>query len=422
MLILPYLSTLLPYLSTFVFAYPLAMSVIWIIGGLYFWVNYEAKEKDSLRLLKTFPNISILVPCHNEAASIELTCKTLSSLDYDHYQVIFIDDCSGDNTVEIIRSFVDRFPYLHLIQLKENLGKAGALNTALKYVNTTFVLVLDADTIISGQTLKWLVLPFTRRANLGAVAANPIPHNKDSFLSKFQTAEFLSIIGLIKRTQGIIGHIFTVTGCTTLYKTNILREIGGFSTITATEDIDVTWKIQKASYRIWFQPQALAFIQVPNNLKEYWKQRKRWATGGWHLLRTHKEIFCHWRLRHLWLLFLDFVLSYSWAFSLIIVMISSAISIIFGLNLGLKLLPSVHVTIGILIYVIQQICALAINLAYDKDIKSCFIYIPWYPIFFFIIGAVLIVWTSPKSLFGNLKNSGKWSSPKRFHTEYSTKN
>ncbi len=410
---------LLSLLAMFVFFYPIAMSVIWTIGGIYFWVNYELKEKNSLNTLKTFPNISILVPCHNEANSIALTCKNLSSLDYENYRVIFIDDCSRDNTADIIRSFVDRFPYFHLIRLKENLGKAGALNTALKYLNTSFVLVLDADTIINGQTLKWLVLPFTRRSNLGAVAANPIPYNKDSFLSKFQTAEFMSIIGLIKRTQGIIGHIFTVTGCTTLYKTDLLRKIGGFSTITATEDIDVTWKIQKASYNIWFQPQALAFIQVPNNLKEYWKQRKRWATGGWHLLRTHKDIFRHWRLRHLWLLFLDFVLAYSWAFCFVFLAIYSILSVLFSLDIDLNLIPSLHVTAAICAYVIQQICALGINSAYDKDIKSCFIYIPWYPIFFFMIGTILIVWTSPKSLFGNLKNSGKWSSPKRFHIGHS---
>lgn len=406
---------LLSFLTMFVFIYPIAMSIIWIIGGIYFWTIYEVKEKGSVSSLNTFPNISILVPCHNEANSIALTCKNLSSLEYENYRVLFIDDCSQDNTADIIRSFVDKFPHFHLIRLQENMGKAGALNTALKYVNTTLVMVLDADTIISGETIKWLVLPFTRRANLGAVAANPIPYNKDSFLSKFQTAEFMSIIGLIKRTQGIIGHIFTVTGCTTLYKTDLLRKIGGFSTITATEDIDVTWKIQKASYKVWFQPQALAFIQVPNNLKEYWKQRKRWATGGWHLLRTHKDIFCHWRLRHLWLLFLDFILAYTWAFCFISLMIFSVISIVFGFNLGLELIPSTHMTLAILIYLIQQICALGINFAYDKDIKGCFIYIPWYPIFFFMIGAVLIVWTSPKSLFGNLKNSGKWSSPKRFH-------
>ena len=187
---------MLSLMSLYVYSYPIAMSIIWIIGCLYFWISYEFKDKRALNTLHTFPNISILVPCHNEEASIGFTCENLSSLEYGNYQVLFIDDCSKDNTADIIRTYVNKYPYFHLISLKENLGKAGALNTALKYVNTSFVLVMDADTVINGQTLKWLVLPFTRRANLGAVTANPIPFNKNGFLSRFQTAEFTSIIGL----------------------------------------------------------------------------------------------------------------------------------------------------------------------------------------------------------------------------------
>ena len=409
---------ILSLMSLYVYSYPIAMSIIWVIGGLFFWMSYELKEKGALRTLSSFPNISILVPCHNEETSIEFTCRNLSSLEYDNYQVIFIDDCSQDNTADIIRSYVNKHPYFHLISLKENLGKAGALNTALKYVNTSFVLVMDADTIISGRTLKWLVFPFTRRGNLGAVTANPIPFNKNSFLSRFQTAEFMSIIGLIKRTQAIFGHIFTITGCATLFRTEVLRIIGGFSTITATEDIDVTWRIQKASYRIWFQPQATAFIQVPNTLKEYWKQRKRWAMGGWHLLRTHKDIFRHWRLRHLWLLFIDFILAYTWAFCFVIVSASFIISQLFLNDSGLISIPPPHITAAILVYMLQTICAIGINTIYDREIKKCFIYIPWYPLLFFLVGTLLIVLTAPKSLFGSLRNSGKWSSPKRFHAEH----
>jgi biofilm PGA synthesis N-glycosyltransferase PgaC len=408
---------MLNFISSFVFFYPLAMSIVWMIGGLYFWLNYELKEKGGLSTLKTCPPISILVPCHNEAKTIELTLRNLSSLAYDNYQVIFIDDASQDHTADIIRAYTAKYPYFHLLRLQENQGKAGALNTALRYVTTSYVLVLDADTIVSGKTLKWLVLPFTRRSDLGAVTANPLPMNRDCFLSKLQTAEFMSIIGLIKRTQGIIGYFFTITGCATLFKTEVLRQIGGFSSITATEDIDVTWRIQKASYKIWFQPQAVAFIQVPNRLRDFWKQRKRWAAGGWHLLRSHRTIFCHWKFRHLWLLFLDFTLAYSWAFCLISIALLAILSFIGGLNLGLKFMPFPHYTLAILIYLLQSMCALRLNSFYDRTIKKCFIYIPWYPLFFFLIGAVLIVWTAPKSLFGSLKDSGKWSSPGRLSAD-----
>ncbi|MDK2799236.1 MAG: poly-beta,6-N-acetyl-D-glucosamine synthase [Clostridiales bacterium] len=401
-------------LSYYVFIYPIAMSIIWIIGGLYFWMNYELKNRNELDLLKVYPDITILVPCHNEAETIALTCKTLSCLDYTNYHVIFIDDASEDNTAEIIRKFIAKNPFFHLISLKKNQGKAGALNKALGLINTPFVLVLDADTIISGHTLKWLVLPLIHHVNIGAVTANPIPYNRASFLGKFQTAEFMSIIGLIKRSQSIFGYLFTVSGCATLYNTDLLRKLGGFSTGTATEDIDATWQIQRAGYRILFQAQAIALIQVPNKLREYWKQRKRWATGGWHFLRTHKDIFFYWHLRHLWLLYLDFVFAYTWAFCLVITLIICLFSNFF---VSVNLILLLHCTIVSFICLVQMAIAIEINTFYDKEIKRCFFWVPWYPIFFFLIGAILVVWTAPKSLFGSLENSGKWKSPKRVYED-----
>lgn len=47
---------------------------------------------------------------------------------------------------------------------------------------------------------------------------------------------------------------------------------------------------------------------------QYWKQRKRWAQGGWHLLRTHKDIFKDFRYRYLYPAYLETVLSFFWSF------------------------------------------------------------------------------------------------------------
>jgi len=389
------------------------MSIIWIIGSIYFLFHHEVRDKDIENLLKNYPSITILVPCHNEGKTVDRTCKRLSCLDYPNYQVVFIDDYSQDNTESILRGYIDKISFLHLISLNENHGKAGALNIALDSVMTQFVLVLDADTIIDSNTLKYLVIPFLHKSKLGAVTANPIPDNRKSFLSKIQTVEFMSIIGLIKRSQSIFGYLFTVSGCATLYNTNILKKVNGFSTVTATEDIDVTWRIQRAGYRVWFQPRALALIQVPNTIRDYWKQRKRWATGGWHFLRTHKDIFSNRKLYHLWPLFIDFILSYLWAFCFTTVLFIWIISLFTSSNAELIQTVFINGSITSIVCLIQMFFAVIINIPYDNDIKSCLFWIPWYPVFFFLVGAFLVIWSAPKSLFGSLNDSGKWKSPKR---------
>lgn len=141
------------------------------------------------------------------------------------------------------------------------------------------------------DTLKYLVYPFLKQPRLRAVTGSPISVNRKNLIEKLQAAEFSSIIGLIKRSQRVLGKMLTVSGCVVAFRTEVLKEVGGFLTYTAAEDIDITWKIQKRFYEVWFVLQVVALIQSPATLREYWKQRKRWALGGWHLLRTHKDIF-----------------------------------------------------------------------------------------------------------------------------------
>lgn len=250
---------------------------------------------------------------------------------------------------------------------------------------------------------------------VGAVTANPIPVDTRNFISKCQTAEFMSIIGLIKRSQSFFGNIFTVSGCTTLYSSEVLNIIGGFSKFTATEDIDVTWKIMKSHYKTFFQPQAVVEIQIPLTFKDYWEQRKRWALGGWHFLRKNTYVLLHWNLRHLWHLVLDFIFAYIWGVSFSLYTVFAFIILTFGFQTHIKfaLFPSELCILSVSLNYIQTSLAISINAVYDKRVWKSFLWMPWYPIFFFMISAVLVTWTSWKGLFGGLKNSGKWKSPHR---------
>jgi len=399
----------------YIFIYPLAMSIIWTSAGFYFWWrrerNIDVWEK---RWPERWPPVTILVPCHNEEVNIAITCTALQFLDYPDYRVVFIDDASTDNTANIIRRFLSLNPNFHLLCLEQNQGKAQALNCALSIgVTTPITVVIDADTILTPQALKHLVASFLSQPRLGAVTANPITFNRRNITEKLQAAEFSSIIGLIKRSQRVLGRILTVSGCATAYRTEVLKEIGGFSSNTATEDIDVTWKIQRHFYEVWFVPQAIALIQAPSTLKEYWKQRKRWALGGWHLLRTHKDIFKDWRWRYLWPVYIDFVLAYVWSFSFVFGSFLWFISLPFSSPIGFSPIPAWCGALLSVAGVFQMFMAVILNHQYDPKLWRTVFWVPWYFIFFFAFGSLTVVWTAPKGLFGSLSGVGKWKSPIR---------
>lgn len=400
----------------YVFIYPIAMSIIWTSAGIYFWWRREKSypRKTTLRP-EDLPSVTILVPCHNEEIGIVATCTALQFLDYSDYRVVFIDDASTDNTANIIRKFVDLNPNFHLLRLAENQGKANALNIAMSVaVTTPITVVIDADTVLLPDTLNYLVHPFLKQPRLGAVTGNPISINRKNLIEKLQAAEFSSIIGLIKRSQRVLGRVLTVSGCVVAFRTDVLREVGGFSSYTATEDIDITWKIQRHFYDVWFVAQTVALIQSPATLKEYWKQRKRWALGGWHLLRTHKNIFGSWLWRYLYPVYFDFVLASIWAFCFVFGTILWAIGVMFFHSpMGFSPIPVWYGAFLSIVGMIQISVAAFLNYKYDKNLWKTLFWVPWYFIFFFAFSALTIVWTAPEGLFGRLNGTGKWNSPKR---------
>jgi biofilm PGA synthesis N-glycosyltransferase PgaC len=400
-------------IACFVFAYPIVMAVVWIVGGLWFWWRRERRgaeeDPDS-----AWPEVTVLVPCHNEAAGLGGTLRALAALDYPDYRVLFIDDASTDGTARVIREALNGESRFHLLRLSTNLGKAGALNAALELVRTPLIVVLDSDTIPRRDCLRPLAAPFLRQPRLGAVTANPLPLNRSGFLANLQTAEFASIIGLIKRSQRTWGRIFTVSGCCTAYRTEALRRVGGFSPATATEDIDVTWRLQRDAWEIWFEPRAVVRIQVPVRLPDYWRQRRRWALGGWHALRTHRDVFTRWRWRRLWPIYVDFVLAYAWGFCFVAVCLFWLGSRLLGWPPGpASPVPAWHGAVASLVCLAQTSTAALVNHRYDPRLKTSLFWVPWYPLLFFATGAFLAVSTASRGLFGTLDLAGRWRSPPR---------
>lgn len=404
----------LPYIGFFIFVYPVVMSMVWIIGGLFFWNHKENVEKKTENPI-VLPPVTILVPCHNEEVCIKDTFEALLGIEYPDYQVVFIDDASSDQTVEILRPLVRSQHNFHLLSLSHNQGKARALNYGLfSCVSTPVTVIIDADTAFTPRALEHLVRPFLQQPRIGAVTGNPLVYNRDNILEKLQAAEFASIIGLIKRAQRSLGRILTVSGCVASYRTALLKEIGGFSTYTATEDIDMTWQIQRRFHEVWFAPDAVVYINAPSNIREFWKQRCRWAEGGWHLLRTHWRIFSSWKWRRLWPIYIEQVISNLWSICFIFGSLLWLVThFFFGYGIGFPVIPAWYGGIISVTCIAQFGVTLFVNRRFDSTLWRVFFWIPWYPLFYFCFGALAVIRTFFKGLFGDLQQAGKWKSPLR---------
>ncbi|MGI6712454.1 MAG: glycosyltransferase [Bacillota bacterium] len=249
-------------LSTFVFWYPLLMSLFWIAGSRLFFRNKENRmliDFDSV----DWPMISILIPCYNEEETIEETINYIHRISYSNKEIIVVNDGSDDSTGEILHKLAKQYDDLKVIDCKENCGKATALKLATFASKAEYLVCIDSDAILDPYAAHYLIYHFLYKGErLGAVTGNPRIRNRDTLLAKQQIVEYASIIGAIKRSQRILGKIMTVSGVVVAFRKKALVDVGLWDHDMITEDISISWKLQQRFWDIRYEPRALCWMLV----------------------------------------------------------------------------------------------------------------------------------------------------------------
>jgi len=147
--------------------------------------------------------------------------------------------------------------------------------------------VTDADTHIHPAAIKLLVRRIGRSRRIAAVAGAPHVTNRQNVLCAMQILEAASIIGLIRRTQSLMGTVGVVAGVLGLFRRDRVLEVGGYEPRLSTEDIDLSWRLLLAGWHTAYEPDALVGMQVPTTIRALSAQRRRWARGQGEVLNLH---------------------------------------------------------------------------------------------------------------------------------------
>jgi teichuronic acid biosynthesis glycosyltransferase TuaG len=91
--------------------------------------------------------VSIITPTYNSAKYIAETIQSVQNQTYQDWKMIIVDDCSQDETVEIIQELMEEDSRIHLFQLSKNSGAAKARNFGIEKVTGKYMTFLDADDI-----------------------------------------------------------------------------------------------------------------------------------------------------------------------------------------------------------------------------------------------------------------------------------
>ena len=242
------------------------------------------------------PLVSIVVPAYNEEKVIANCIKSIESSDYQNFEIILVDDGSTDQTLQVMR----RYENLYKVQVisQPNGGKASALNRGFQQAKGEILFFVDADGIFTHSTIREMLNAFTS-AKVGAVCGNDYPLNQDKAQTKLYTLQTHVGTGFVRRALAEINCLPIVSGNCGAFRRSVLSwpflrlgkegepYVNGF----IGEDLELTWRIHRAGYRVNFAPRAIVRAELPSTVSMLWKQRVRWARGLLQTVRLHRDMF-----------------------------------------------------------------------------------------------------------------------------------
>lgn len=246
---------------------------------------YEIIKPDKIR------SLSIIVPCFNEAAAIGKNIEAFLASDYKGLKkLIIVDDCSTDNSYEIIKQYAKKYQRVTALRTPKNTGcAAGAKNFGIEYVKTELIGFSDADSLPNKDAITKMV-GFFNDSKVGGVTSRVFVNSPKNYLTKAQAIEY-KIIAFTRKLLGFLESIYVTTGPLSVYRKKAFDQTGGFDEDNLTEDIELTWHLVSKGWKINMSIPAIVRSYVPTTVRTWFRQRIRWNVGGIQTVAKYRKKF-----------------------------------------------------------------------------------------------------------------------------------
>ncbi len=241
------------------------------------------------------PGVSILIPCFNEEEWIQKTILSCINQDYpiDKLEVIVIDDCSSDRSVEKIKEIIEKLKQedgkfeissrIKYIVQEKNSGKREALAKGAMEAKHDLIVFVDSDSFLNPFALRYLVAPFKDPKIGGVAGRTDVANTYTNILTKMQSVRYYIAFRIMKASESYFDTVTCLSGPLACYRKEIvlkhkeewlnqrfLRQKATFGDDRAMTNIVLN------EYRTVYQDSAICSTIVPNEYKVFLKQQMRW--------------------------------------------------------------------------------------------------------------------------------------------------
>jgi cellulose synthase/poly-beta-1,6-N-acetylglucosamine synthase-like glycosyltransferase/spore germination protein YaaH/peptidoglycan/xylan/chitin deacetylase (PgdA/CDA1 family) len=223
------------------------------------------------------PPVSVIIAAYNEEAVIGRTIESVLSNGYPELEIVIVNDGSKDRTLDVLQQQFGEDARVRILS-QSNGGKSSALNHAIGHARHDILVAVDADTIFGPDTIRNLVRHFSD-GRVAAVSGNAKVGNRQRWLTRFQSIEYVYGFNLDRRALDLVNAIPVVPGAVGAWRKSVIEQLGGFAHHTLAEDTDLTLAIRRLGRHIRYEETAVAWTEAPEDVRGLAKQRFRWAFG-----------------------------------------------------------------------------------------------------------------------------------------------
>lgn len=170
------------------------------------------------------PLVSVLMTAYNREIYIAEAIESVLASTYKNFELIIIDDCSTDGTLEILNHFKNIDRRIQVYINKENVGQFKNRNKAATFAKAEYIKYFDSDDVMKEDMLEILMEGILKFPNSGMAVTCEIPNTKQHYFPlKFSPKETYT-------NYYFKGHFTLIVGPSgTIYKKSIFNKVGGFN-------------------------------------------------------------------------------------------------------------------------------------------------------------------------------------------------
>ena len=233
---------------------------------------------------KASPELSIVVPCYNAAATLGDLLESLASQDWQgSWELIIADNGSTDDTLALLDQYRSRLPEVRVVQAREKQGAGYARNVATREARGESVLFCDADDVVGDRWLAVMAAALAEHPFVFSTFEYERLNDPRQYAIKRNPFRHILLKGHYKP------YLTMVPASGTGIRRSLHLEVGGFDDkVRYCEDCDYGWRLQLRGIKPVLIEEAVLHVRLRETGWQLFRQARNWGEYNALLIKRYK--------------------------------------------------------------------------------------------------------------------------------------